>query len=273
MITLSIRTQAAVCNLGKLVARVEKKVASGQWLVAGKEGRGERGERRGIKGVVSIDKPEDAGRGLQSESLATSHWPLTTNPPAPGPRPLAPLFAVTTPTAVVTDLGTEFGVSVEKDGGTVTHVLEGRVKLEVSKENNAAEAVQLNAGESAKVSFGKSGLFSIVERGKADPSLFPIRPGTLAEYAEKSRMASFQRWRAFRKELLKRKDLANYYDFQPNDDNRMSLCDLISNDGKAGAINGAFWTQGRFPENTPCILTTKTAPSVCDSMESQIPRH
>lgn len=40
------------------------------------------------------------------------------------------LFAVRTPTATVTDLGTEFGVEVADDGVCEVHVLEGRVKAE-----------------------------------------------------------------------------------------------------------------------------------------------
>ena len=38
-------------------------------------------------------------------------------------------FAVRTPTATVTDLGTEFGVEVNKAGQTTTHVFRGKVKL------------------------------------------------------------------------------------------------------------------------------------------------
>ena len=49
-------------------------------------------------------------------SLATSHWPLATssNPQSLIPNP----FVIRTPTATVTDLGTEFGVEVEKGGGS-----------------------------------------------------------------------------------------------------------------------------------------------------------
>ena len=40
-----------------------------------------------------------------------------------------PLFSVRTPTAVVTDLGTEFGVEVNRSGTTRSHVFQGRVKV------------------------------------------------------------------------------------------------------------------------------------------------
>ena len=39
------------------------------------------------------------------------------------------LFSVRTPTAVVTDLGTEFGVEVGKDGNTNSHVFRGSVRV------------------------------------------------------------------------------------------------------------------------------------------------
>ena len=39
------------------------------------------------------------------------------------------LFSVRTPTAVVTDLGTEFGVEVDKSGATRSYVFRGKVEL------------------------------------------------------------------------------------------------------------------------------------------------
>ena len=72
--------------MGKLTARVEKKVASGQWLVAGKRGRGERGEGRGNEGVAGSQPRETAGGDFAPKSLATSHQPLATGP-APAPSP------------------------------------------------------------------------------------------------------------------------------------------------------------------------------------------
>jgi hypothetical protein len=47
----------------------------------------------------------------------------------PGVSAPAPLFAVRTPTVVVTDLGTEFGVSVNEKQVVETHVFEGTVQV------------------------------------------------------------------------------------------------------------------------------------------------
>ena len=49
-------------------------------------------------------------------------------------------FAVRTPTATVTDLGTEFGVEVSKDGNTTSHVFRGSVRLQVVPADGETEA-------------------------------------------------------------------------------------------------------------------------------------
>ncbi len=86
-------TAGGFLSLGKLTARVEKK--------SGRRGEGEKG------------RPAD---------LATQSPPL---PLSPSPT----LFSVHTPTAIVTDLGTEFGVEVDKSGVTASHVFQGKVKF------------------------------------------------------------------------------------------------------------------------------------------------
>ena len=85
-------TTGGYLSLGKLTARVEKKneVVSGQWSVA-------------------------------SEAKSRNHYPLATSH--------YPLFSVRTPTAIVTDLGTEFGVEVDRSGATRSHVFRGKVEL------------------------------------------------------------------------------------------------------------------------------------------------
>jgi hypothetical protein len=60
---------------------------------------------------------------------------------------------VRTPTAVVTDLGTEFGVEVSKEGNTVSHVFRGAVRLQTVSTNGEANgnAQVLHENESARV--------------------------------------------------------------------------------------------------------------------------
>jgi hypothetical protein len=63
---------------------------------------------------------------------ASGQWSVAsgqkTTPPSPIPNPA--LFVVRTPTAVVTDLGTEFGVEVTDRGETRSHVFRGSVQLQ-----------------------------------------------------------------------------------------------------------------------------------------------
>jgi hypothetical protein len=62
-------------------------------------------------------------------------------------------FTLRTPTAVVTDLGTEFGVEVDKAGSTTSHVFRGAVNVRPvthDKDANVANTV-LRANESARI--------------------------------------------------------------------------------------------------------------------------
>ena len=84
-------------------------------------------------------------------------------------------LTIRTPTAVVTDLGTEFGVEVSKEGNTTSRVFRGSIRLQVVSHNGTAkDAVQvLNENESARVK--RSGDRIIVQRIKIpDPSATPI---------------------------------------------------------------------------------------------------
>ena len=77
--------------------------------------------------TARVDK-KDSGFSGQGSEISKSQAP---RPKPQAPRP-SPLFAVRTPTAVVTDLGTEFGVEATKEGRTTAHVFRGSVKLQVA---------------------------------------------------------------------------------------------------------------------------------------------
>jgi hypothetical protein len=64
------------------------------------------------------------------------------------------VFVVRTPAAIVTDLGTEFGVEVDKSGVSRAHVFLGRVEVRAVGGPNT-KAVSLGANESAQVEGGK----------------------------------------------------------------------------------------------------------------------
>jgi hypothetical protein len=108
---------------GRLTARVESAVGSRQ-------------------SAVSNTTP--TYRTSSSNSLPTADCRLPT------------LFSVRTPTAVVTDLGTEFGVEVDPQGATQSHVFRGTVKVCVvdAAGNPLGQEQTLGANESARVAVG-----------------------------------------------------------------------------------------------------------------------
>ena len=66
------------------------------------------------------------------------------------------LFAIRTPTATVTDLGTEFGVEVDREGQGDVHVFVGAVRISPVSEGNATqESMTLVAGDSARTGKGR----------------------------------------------------------------------------------------------------------------------
>jgi len=125
-------TAGGYLALGKLVARV-----------------GVGGEGRGTGEVASGQWPAASVQGSGSASLATRHTPLATN--------ASPLFTVRTPTAVVTDLGTEFGVEVDRAGICRAEVFQGKIELRYMSSTGGTAKMLLSVGESARVQSGQDG--------------------------------------------------------------------------------------------------------------------
>jgi hypothetical protein len=85
-------------------------------------------------------------------------------------------FAVRTPTATVTDLGTEFGVEVSKQGDTTSHVFRGSVKLQLLSADAAkpGSTVILHENETVctEKNGGSGGPTIAVRRVSVDPRTF-----------------------------------------------------------------------------------------------------
>ena len=196
--------------VGKLIARVE--AGGGE---SGSRGIGESGSRK-----IGKSERRENSLGTSSKKFLPNNQPaacgfarLSNDSASP-----APLFAIRTPSAVVTDLGTEFGVIVGDDGDTATHVIEGRVELRVRDDDRPEhQAIRIAAGESVHVERSAKDAendLAAVARGKADADLFTVHPGKLTEYVAEKRLEQFHRWQAFSDELCKRDDLVDYWDFQ-----------------------------------------------------------
>jgi hypothetical protein len=112
-------------SVGKLTARMEKRG----------EGKGRRGEGE---------------RNHTATKSENSNQESEVSPLSP---PSSPLFSIRTPTATVTDLGTEFGVEVDRQGVTTSHVFRGLVRVQMVGSDGKAEgeAQTLHENQSARV--------------------------------------------------------------------------------------------------------------------------
>jgi hypothetical protein len=122
-------------SVGKLTARVEKgeAVRSTEYEVRSKE-EGSNVEKQ--KSGVS-----DSESRIANPLLTTHH---------------SPLFTITTPTATVTDLGTEFGVEVSEKGATTSRVFQGVVIIRPVDDarKSTEDAIELREGQVARVESG-----------------------------------------------------------------------------------------------------------------------
>ena len=100
-------------------------------------------------GLLSVGKltarlEKNVATSPNPQSLIPPHSPLSTLH--------SPLFTIKTPTATVTDLGTEFGVEVSRNGITEAHVFVGRVSIVSSHGGSSRESARiLCAGDAARV--------------------------------------------------------------------------------------------------------------------------
>jgi hypothetical protein len=168
-------------------------------------------------------------------------------------------FEIDAPGMKYTDLGTEFGVFVAKDGRQEMLVFRGQVQAEQSMEQGAAQpgreqgnrpspqfpgprSLLLSAHQAISVAApGKP-----IERVVADEKEF-VRTGEVIKFVADN-SPEFHRWKQFSDALRKRPDLAAYYDFQPDDSDRTILRNHAGSGKKLdGRIEGAKWSDGHVP--------------------------
>ena len=124
-------------------------------------------------------------------------------------------FVVRTPTATVTDLGTEFGVEVDEQGTTLSHVFRGSVKLETdaTRDGGEKDVHILKANESAQVKRADGGQETEIRSIQINPASF-VRVQQLPKMAEEARLTPIRRWQAYSHKLRRDPSLLVYYDFQ-----------------------------------------------------------
>jgi hypothetical protein len=165
------------------------------------------------------------------------------------PFPLPPsAFVVRTPTATVTDLGTEFGVEVARSGETTSHVFHGSVQVQAtSADVKCGQPVMLTANQSLRVAKQDAGQPMKLSRGVADAAAF-VLPEQFQQFVESRRSTAFSRWRAYSQKLCHDSSLLAYYDFQ-SDSSVPSLLRNVAANGDTsldGVLNNAAWSSGRM---------------------------
>lgn len=79
-------------------------------------------------------------------------------------------FTIATPTATITDLGTEFGVHVDSRGNTLSHVFRGSVRMTpTGSKRSIAQAAVLRAGQTGQCSTASN---TVASTNSADGSSF-----------------------------------------------------------------------------------------------------
>jgi hypothetical protein len=166
-------------------------------------------------------------------------------------QPLAPhLFAVRTPTAIVTDLGTEFGVEVDQQGNTISHVFQGSVEARrIGVDGLPGKGLRLVANEAVRIEKASPGKGSGLERTVIDSARF-VRAEQMARSTQPrdSRSASFRRWKAYSDELRRDPTLLAYYDFQQRSGEPRVLPNVARNSDQTldGIVENAAWVDGRW---------------------------
>ncbi len=127
------------------VASGQKLVSSGQWLVASEERSEVRGQ--GPEKVAGESDTKSRNPEISKSQISNPQSLIPNHLLSP-----APAFAVRTPTATVTDLGTEFGVEVRDSGATTARVFQGVVELKTNGDSKRpSQTIRLLADESAEI--------------------------------------------------------------------------------------------------------------------------
>jgi hypothetical protein len=193
--------------------------------------------------TAKMDDKGDGGRGKREGNQQASIAKQTG-----AEKPLSPVasvsrFVVRTPTAIVTDLGTEFGVTVDKSGLTESHVFRGRVLMAAAASAARLQdrEITLTANQSARIAKPTRGQSLVVRRDnvKAEPASF-VRGEQFAARTKQFRelpLKPFRHWQAFSEQLRKRGDVLAYYDFQrdPGDPRDRDGYELLRNRAAGGA--------------------------------------
>ncbi len=124
------------------------------------------------------------------------------------------MFAVRTPTAVVTDLGTEFGVEVDQRGNTASYVFQGTVQVRGMGRDGPSETSRvLHADQYVSAQRNSLGNAVLLNPAKIAPESF-VRPEQFRQLVRKQQQPQSDRWRECIAKIRRDSSLVVHYDFQ-----------------------------------------------------------
>ena len=161
------------------------------------------------------------------------------------PHPSSHPFVVRTPTATVTDLGTEFGVEVTQDGATESRVFAGAIKIvPVSNQHASAKEQIVRAGSAVRVD-GRGRLVAVMKpRERQFVRALPSPTATAGAAAD-----------AYADLVLSMRPFAYYRMERPKDPKKPNLIFDSAPGGHHGTLHlaneygGDPWWEGRFGES------------------------
>lgn len=146
-------------------------------------------------------------------------------------------FTLLTPDYTAVDLGTEFALSVDSEGRSEVHVVDGAVRLEAT---DGRALRQIDAGEAVR---GENGALTEIEsRGEAF-----VGRERLLELARDDWRSRYAAWKRHNEGLRRDPAMLVAFDFEDQDPWDRALVNRAESAPAAGAVIGAQWTQGRWP--------------------------
>jgi hypothetical protein len=145
-------------------------------------------------------------------------------------------FTIVTPEYAAVDLGTEFALSVNDNGDSELHVVDGEVRVD---DFDGKEIQLVEGGDGLRSADGK------VESLSGGGGDF-IGRERLLDLAAEDRKSKLQEWNRMRRQFSTDPDTLVFFDFENQNAWDRQLTNRTEN-GPHAAIIGAQWTEGRWP--------------------------
>jgi len=153
-------------------------------------------------------------------------------------------FTITSADVKLVDLGTSFGMDVDKDKGTSVHVFEGEVELHNLEKDKGSK--KLIAGQAQRISLSKEW-----QRLEANPKEF-LSSQELSLKAVQRQNEAFSKWQESFQKSLEDPRLVARYSFEPKAIKKRILknSSTLDTHGIHGSIIGARWSDGHLPKKS-----------------------